>query len=48
MCQWFGRKSQDDNGHFEEKTALPLLKDTEAATVWENVSIHNTELSISE
>lgn len=44
--QWLRRKSQDDNGHFEERLHHQVLKDTKASTVWENVSTDNSELKV--
>lgn len=46
MCQCLGRKSQDDNRHFEERLHHHVLKDTEVATVYENVSTDNSELKL--
>lgn len=37
---------QDDNGHFEERLHYHVLEDTEAATVWENVSTDNSEWKV--
>lgn len=48
MCQWLGRKSQDDKGHSEERLHNCVLEDTEAATMWKNLPIDNSESKVTQ